>query len=140
MAKTLTRVLLTLSLVLLLAVPALADDSNFLGTEQVGGTIVLIFKCTGGSPSFQIGASYDWNELRRLAASFGEAYHVILDDTGIVLNFSGAAASSKEIEIRNDLVQGAINAHFYINGQKVATSSSIHPGQKAKFGWKCQTE
>jgi hypothetical protein len=134
------RVFLTLNLVLLLAVPALAGDDRFQGTEQVGGTTVIKFVCKGSPPTFQISASNDLNEFGRLVANFGQAYHVILDSSGFVLKPSGAATSPKEIEVRNDLRQGAIDAHFYIDGQKVATSHSRPPGHKAKFGWKCVQE
>lgn len=123
------------------AAPASADDGRFLGTENMGGTTVILFVCKGTPPTFQISATDKWgNESRPISAHFGKSYHMVLTQSGNVLEPGGMATSPKEVEIRNDLMRDAIDAHFYINGQKVATSSSIPPGQKAKFWIKCQKE
>ncbi len=85
--------------------------------------------------SFQVGASDSWgNEMiHPLQAEYGQAFHVYKDASGDELSYFGPSASQEEVEIRNDLQVGAINANIYKDGSLYATKTGIAPGQKAVF-------
>ncbi len=44
--------------------------------------------------------------------------------------------NSSEVQVRNDLPNGATNATIYKDGSPLATKTSIAPGQKAVFQFK----
>ncbi|MCP3944657.1 MAG: hypothetical protein GY710_24710 [Desulfobacteraceae bacterium] len=66
----------------------------------------------------------------------GESFHMVLDATGNVLNKDGVSASAKEVEVRNDLLRGAISANILKDGKLLAAKTSVAPGQKAVFEFK----
>lgn len=76
------------------------------------------------------------NFTPQIAATNGQAFHVIRDTSGDVLRFCGAASNYQEIEIRNDLMQGSINAQIYKDGKLLAVKTGVAPGQKAVFEFK----
>ena len=85
----------------------------------------------------QVGASDSWgNYTPLLDAADGQQFSMVLDASGDVLKYSGQAASSTEIEVRNALQKGAINAGIYKSGKLYAQETSIAPGQKAVFQFK----
>lgn len=74
------------------------------------------------------------NFTPQLPASPGQAFEMIKDNSGDVLRLSQSpAASPNEIETRNSLAQGAINADVFKSGKLLATKTAIAPGQKAVF-------
>lgn len=66
----------------------------------------------------------------------GQAYSVTKSPSGDAFGYSGPAVSTSEIEIRNNLQQGAINANIYKDGKLLAVKTGISPGQKAVFEFK----
>lgn len=87
--------------------------------------------------SMAVGVSDSWgNHTPRLTASHGSMYHVELTGSGDVLSYCGPATSSREVQVRNDLTRGAINAGIYKDGRLLALKNSIAPGQKAVFEFK----
>lgn len=87
--------------------------------------------------SMAVDASDSWgNHTPRLTASNGNMYHVELTRSGDVLSPCGSATSSREVQVRNDLPRGAINAGIYKDGRLLALKSAIAPGQKAVFEFK----
>ncbi len=85
----------------------------------------------------QIGASDSWgNHTPKLNANNGEQYHVTLTGSGDTVSYYRPATSSKEIQLRNDLYKGAINANIYRSGRLLATKTSIAPNQMAVFEFK----
>jgi hypothetical protein len=84
-----------------------------------------------------VGASdSDGNYTPQLAAQNGQLFHVALTPSGDTLSFAGPGTSSSEVQVRNDLLKGAINASIYKNGSLLATKTSIAPQQKAVFQFK----
>lgn len=74
------------------------------------------------------------NYTPQLDAINGNAFHMIKDASGDILQLSSTpAAGSNEIEVRNNLAKGVINANCYRDGKLVATKTGLAPGQKAVF-------
>ena len=87
--------------------------------------------------SMDISASDSWgNYTQRRATQHGEMHHVALAGSGDMLLPCGPATSSREVQVRNDLSKGAINAGIYKDGRLLALKSNIAPGQKAVFEFK----
>lgn len=85
----------------------------------------------------QVGASDSWgNYTPLLNAANGQQFSMVLDTSGDVLKLSGSASSPNEIEVRNALPKGAINAGVYKSGKLYAQESDVAPGQKAVFQFK----
>ncbi len=76
------------------------------------------------------------NYTPELLAQNGQLFHMIRNDTGDVLTYSGDATSPKEVQVANDMKRGAMNASIYKDGKVLATKTSIAPGQKAVFQFK----
>lgn len=86
---------------------------------------------------FQVGASDSWgNYTPLLVANNGQQFSMVLSPSGDVLQYSGPAASASEIEVRNGLQKGAINAGIYKSGKLYAWVTGIAPQQKAVFAFK----
>ncbi|WP_035238421.1 hypothetical protein [Desulfobacter vibrioformis] len=85
--------------------------------------------------NFQIAASDSYgNYTPRLDAVDGMAYEMVKDTSGDVLTVASVpATSSAEVEVRNNLTQGAINANIYRSGRLLAAKTNMAPGQKAVF-------
>jgi hypothetical protein len=88
--------------------------------------------------SNQVGASDSFgNYTPLLDAANGQQFLMVRDTSGDVLKLSTeSAVSSKQIEVLNALVQGAINAGIYKSGKLYAQVTSIAPQQKAVFQFK----
>ena len=84
---------------------------------------------------FQVCAKDSYgNYTPQLTAEDGQAYEMVKDTSGDVLKLASTPASSpNEIEVRNSLQQGAIDACCFRDGRLLATKTNISPGQKAVF-------
>ena len=81
-----------------------------------------------------VSASDSWgNYTPQLAAQNGQLFSVIQSASGDVLEYTGPATSSREIQVLNALQIGAINVNIYKNGQLLAIKNNVAPGQKAVF-------
>lgn len=85
--------------------------------------------------NFAVSASDSYgNYTPQLLALEGEAFDMIKTTSGDVLQQSSTpAVSSMEVEVRNNLITGAINANCYRSGTLLATKTGLAPGQKAVF-------
>ncbi|MFJ2987225.1 hypothetical protein ACIPF8_05125 [Collimonas sp. NPDC087041] len=84
-----------------------------------------------------VGASDSYgNYTPQLPAQNGQLFHVSLTGSGDTLSVAGPGTSTKEVQLRNDLEKGAINASIYKDGRALAIKTSIAPGQKAVFEFK----
>lgn len=84
--------------------------------------------------SMTVGASDSWgNHTPQIPAENGSMYHVELTGSGDTLSRCGPATSSREVQVRNDLARGTINASIYREGRLLAIRTNIAPGQKAVF-------
>lgn len=89
------------------------------------------------STSFDIGVSDAWgNYTPKFLATQGEKWVFEHSDDGDVLSRQGAADTPYEVEILNNLQQGAINACVYNCGKLSAIQSNVIPAQKAAFEFK----
>jgi hypothetical protein len=87
--------------------------------------------------AFTVGASDSYgNFTPQLNATNGQLFAMVLSTSGDILTLKGAASSPSEVQVLNDLPQGAINANIYRDGKLLATKTSIAPGQKAVFEFK----
>jgi len=87
--------------------------------------------------SMAVGASDSWgNYTPQIPAENGDMYHVELTGSGDTLSHCGPATSSSEVQLRNDLAKGAINAGIYKDGRLLAQKTNVAPGQKAVFQFK----
>ncbi|MCL3781102.1 hypothetical protein EMN47_12000 [Prolixibacteraceae bacterium JC049] len=86
----------------------------------------------------EVSAEDSWgNEIiKPMKASNGQLFHVYQDSSGDQLAYYGPGASRKEVQLRNDLVRGAINANIYKGGKLLARKTGISPAQKAAFQFK----
>src|SRR5688572_16641662 len=70
----------------------------------------------------------------QLNAQPGDAFQVTLTGSGDTLSKAPTPATSPtEVQVENNLAQGAINAHIYKDGRLLATKTSLAPGQMAAF-------
>ena len=84
--------------------------------------------------SMAVGTSDSWgNHTPQIPAQNGAMYHVELTSSGDTLSYCGPATSNREVQVRNDLAKGAINAGIYKEGRLLAIKTNIAPGQKAAF-------
>ncbi len=85
----------------------------------------------------QISASDSFgNFLPAAGARNGQLFRVMLSSSGQVLGEAGAASAGAQIQLRNDLQAGAVNAHLYRGGKLLATKTSVSPRQMAAFAFK----
>ncbi len=85
----------------------------------------------------EVGCSDSYGNFTPLmSAQNGQLFHVHLTGSGDTLNYAGGGTNSKEVQVRNDLLRGAINANIYKGGRLLATKTSVAPGQKAVFQFK----
>lgn len=84
---------------------------------------------------FQVSAMDAYgNYTPQMTAVDGQAYELNKDTSGDVLSIANTPASNAaEIEVRNSLQQGAMNACIFRDGKLLATKTNIAPGQKAVF-------
>jgi hypothetical protein len=77
------------------------------------------------------------NFTPQLLAYPGQAFEVVLDRSGDILQLADSpAASVKDVEVRNSLTQGSINACVYRDGKLLATKTNVVPLEKAVFQFK----
>ena len=84
---------------------------------------------------FQVSAQDSYGNYTPLQDAYeGQAYDMTLDTSGDVLQLSRTAATSPyEVEVRNNLKVGAVNACIFKDGALLATKTNMSPGQKATF-------
>ena len=78
----------------------------------------------------------DGNYMPRKVAQNGQLFVVSRSHSGNVLAPGGDASTSREVQVRNDLAAGAINASIFKDGRLLSTKTGIAPGQKAVFEFK----
>jgi hypothetical protein len=84
--------------------------------------------------TMQVSASDSYgNYTPKLDAQPGNAFQVTLTTSGDMLTRSGISNYPTEVQVSNNLPQGAVNANIYKNGTLLATKSTIAPGQMAAF-------
>lgn len=85
-----------------------------------------------------VGASDSYgNHTPQFNAFNGQCWEMVKDLSGDVLKVSSSPARSpKEVEIRNSLTQGSINASCYRGGKLLAVKSGLAPSQNAFFEFK----
>jgi hypothetical protein len=85
--------------------------------------------------TMQVSASDSYgNYEARLDAQPGDAFQVTLTSSGDTLSKAPTPANyPTEVQIQNNLPQGAINAHIFRGGSLLATKTSVAPGQMAAF-------
>ncbi|MGQ7854378.1 hypothetical protein ACUN24_09025 [Pedobacter sp. WC2501] len=85
--------------------------------------------------NFQVSASDSYgNYTPQLRAFDGVAFDMLTSTSGDVLQLSSIpATSATEVEVRNQLMQGAINANCYRDGKLLAAKTGLAPGKKAVF-------
>ena len=85
--------------------------------------------------NFMVSSSDSYgNYTPQLNASNGQAFDMVKDTSGDVLQLSTTpATSASEVEIRNNLSAGAIDGNCYKDGKLLAAKTGLAPGQKAVF-------
>lgn len=87
------------------------------------------------SMDFMVGAEDSSGNVSDLQPALdGQKWNVIRSSSGDVLSLDPSGASSqREVEVKNFLPQGAINAQIYKSGKLLATKTGVSPQQKAVF-------
>ncbi len=86
------------------------------------------------SEQMEIGAMDKFgNHTPRMSAENGKLFHVTLTETGHKLSHKGSTTKSDEVQLQNDLAEGAIDANIYKVGKLLATRIAIAPGQNSTF-------
>ncbi|MBC3920581.1 hypothetical protein H8L32_24160 [Undibacterium sp. CY18W] len=81
-----------------------------------------------------VSSSDSWgNYTPQLAAEHGQIFEATMTGSGDGLAYAGPATNASEIQVRNNLTQGAINAHIFKGGKLLAIKTAIAPGQRAAF-------
>ncbi|QRN99117.1 hypothetical protein JRI60_08895 [Archangium violaceum] len=90
------------------------------------------------SLALDVSANDSWNNFTpTFDASPGELWDMSLTSSGNELQLSTSPATSpEEVQVRNALPQGAIDANVFRDNLLLATKTSIAPGQKAVFKFK----
>lgn len=85
--------------------------------------------------NFMVSASDSYgNYTPQLTGYDGQAFDMVKSTSGDILQLSSTpATATTEVEVRNNLIQGAINANCYRDGKLLATKTGLAPGQKAVF-------
>lgn len=68
-----------------------------------------------------------------LAASYGQQFLVVSDESGDILRSAGSSSSPDVIEVCNDRKEGIINALIYSDKRLLAVKQNIEPAAKAMF-------
>jgi hypothetical protein len=89
-------------------------------------------------PQLYVGAQDSWGNVSDLQpAQFGQKWNVVRSTSGDVLSLDSTPATSpREIEVKNGLSVGSVDAQLYRNGKLLATKTGISPQQKAVFKFK----
>lgn len=84
---------------------------------------------------FQVSAndSYGNQVIKPLAATNGQSFQVYSSVSGDAFGLLGAAIASTDVEIKNNLSTGSIDACIYRGGKIIARKTGISPGQKGAF-------
>lgn len=84
---------------------------------------------------FDVSAKDSWgNYTPETQAYNGTAYEMVRDNTGDVLRLASTGAKSpNEVEVRNNLPMGSIDACIFKDGKLLAKKTQVSPGQKADF-------
>ena len=81
-----------------------------------------------------VGASDSWgNYTPILPASDGELFSMQQTSSGDMLVYEGAASSSTQVQVQNNLPTGNIEAGIYKSGKLLVLQSAVLPGQNAVF-------
>lgn len=85
--------------------------------------------------NFQVSAGDSYgNFTPQLNAYDGQAFEMVKSTSGDILQLSATpSVSATEVEIRNNLSTGAIDANCFRSGTLLATKTGLAPGQKAVF-------
>jgi hypothetical protein len=84
--------------------------------------------------TMQVSASDSYgNYTPRLNAQPGDAFQVSLTSSGDMLTRDGNSNYPTEVQVANNLPQGAVNANIYKDNTLLATKTTIAPGQMAAF-------
>ena len=88
--------------------------------------------------TYQVNSSDSWgNHTNKNSAENGQSFKVVKVPSGDNLELDSAAASNpNQLEIRNSLPAGSINANVYKDGKLLAIKTGVAPGDKAKFEFK----
>lgn len=74
------------------------------------------------------------NFTPQLSTSEGDAFDMVKSTSGDVLQMSSTpATNATEVELRNNLTTGAIDANCYRSGKLLAIKTGLAPGEKAVF-------
>ncbi|MFZ6654124.1 hypothetical protein [Undibacterium sp. TJN19] len=81
-----------------------------------------------------LSSSDSWgNYTPQLPAEHGQMFEAAMAASGDHLAYAGPATSASEVQVRNNLAQGAINAHIFKAGKLLAIKTAVAPGQSAAF-------
>lgn len=88
--------------------------------------------------NFQIGAQDPFGNVSNLQdAENGQKWDVVRSSSGDILSLDTTQASSlNEVEVKNLLPTGSIDAQIYKDGKLLATKTGVSPMQKAVFEFK----
>lgn len=76
------------------------------------------------------------NYTPQMLAYPGDTYSMMLTTSGDQLVYTGPANYVTEVDVKNALPQGSINANIYKDGKLLATKTNVVPGQMAAFVFK----
>ncbi|MCB9761844.1 MAG: hypothetical protein H6739_18585 [Alphaproteobacteria bacterium] len=89
------------------------------------------------SLQFDVSAKDAWgNFTPSMPAIDGQAYALSRSKSGDTLAPDGTAVNPYEVEVRNKLPQGSIDACIFRDGKLLATKTGLSPAQKAVFRFK----
>ncbi len=76
------------------------------------------------------------NYTPQMLANPGDAYSMVLNASGDQLVKTGTSNYVTEVDLKNQLPAGSINANIYKGGKLLATKKNVVPGQMAAFVFK----
>ncbi len=86
----------------------------------------------------KISANDSWgNEIiYPTVANNGQLFHVYKGQSGNQMEYASPGTSRSEVQLRNELTNGSIDARIYKSGKLLAIKSGVSPAQKAVFQFK----
>lgn len=115
------------------------------GFDEIAVAWKVIKNCTTGSHhklefplDLQLSAADAWgNELiTPVDVGNGNKYQIYKDLSGNQLRYVGPGSRTKEVQLKNSLNEGSIDARIFRDGKLLALKTGVSPDQKAVFEFK----
>lgn len=112
-------------------------------SEEIAVAWIVIENCGRGwshkftyPSAFYVAAQDPWGNISDLhLAENGEIWDVTQEQSGDMISLGSQPGGANEVEVKNCLTMGAIDARIYRDGKLLATQQGVSPQEKAAFAF-----